>query len=123
MSARIDLPLIPLGGWRTKAACTERVTEMLWDDRVEHESDKQRLERHRQAKEICLGCTVRTKCSDEADWSTDEGIRGGHKLPSLDSQRTPAESEMLRLLRKGWSLDQAAGLTAGLVPTPRENTA
>lgn len=110
MSAyRRDLPLIPVGGWRTKAACTDRVGEMLWDDRLDHETDKQRDARHVKAKTVCrTECPVRVKCAEEADWRIDEGIRGGHKLPTLWGQRTPADDELSRLLRKGVPLDQAA---------------
>lgn len=112
MSAyRRNLPLIPVGGWRTKAACTARVQEMLWDDRVDGESDEQREERHTKGKDVCRNeCPVREKCAAEADWRTDEGIRGGHKLPTLGIQHTAEEAELASLLRRGIPLDQAAGL-------------
>jgi hypothetical protein len=110
MSAyRVDLPFIPLGGWRTQAACTRRVNEMLWDDHVEGETPKQREARHTEAKSICNTlCPVRAQCSAEVNWKVDEGIRGGHKLPTLNTHRTWAEDQMLRLLRKGCTLDEAA---------------
>lgn len=107
-----DLPLIPRDSWRDRAACTPRFAERLWDDRLDGETDAQRLERHRQAKLVCnTECPVREECANDTDWETDEGIRGGHKLPSLDSQRSASEAEMLRLLRKGYTLDQAARRT------------
>lgn len=111
MSAyRRDLPLIRVGGWRARAACTERVMERLWDDRIDGESDKQRAARHERGKAVCNNeCPVRAKCSAEADWRIDEGIRGGHLLPTLGSTLSPGEEETLRLLRAGWPLDAAAG--------------
>lgn len=106
---RQDLPFIPRDDWRARAACTKRVNDMLWDDKVEYESEKHRRRRHDEAKEICwTQCPVRQECADDVDWRHDEGIRGGHRLPSLDAQRTREDTEMLRLLRKGWSLDAAA---------------
>lgn len=110
MSAyRRDLPLIPLGGWRAQAACPERMSEMLWDDQVEGESEAQRRERHRQAKAICNNvCPVREQCSEAVDWRIDDGVRGGHVLPPLWSTHSMREAEMARLLRKGLPLDLAA---------------
>lgn len=109
MSAyRRRLPLIPLGGWRAKAACTARVKEMLWDDRVDGETDGQRDARHAQAQAVCNhDCPVRARCSDEVNWRIDEGVRGGHLLPALNGQHTEEEEFLLSLLQKGWPLDQA----------------
>ena len=110
MSAhKADLPPIPVGGWRLQAVCTTHVNEMLWDERVDGETDDERVERHAVAKSICyLRCPVREQCGNSVDVKYDEGIRGGHRLPPLHGQLTPAEVEMSRLLRKGWPLDQAA---------------
>lgn len=106
---RKDLPLIGVGGWRTQAACTERVREMLWDDRLEGESDDHRDERHGKAMAVCNRvCTVREQCGDGVDPKIDEGVRGGHRLPTLHAIHTAAESELLRLLGRGFPLDQAA---------------
>ena len=112
MSARrIERSFIPLGGWRMKAACTARVKELLWDDKVDGETKEQRRKRHEEAKVVCnTQCPVRSQCSDEVDWKTDEGIRGGHKIPSLEDHRTRVEAETLRLLRKGYTLDSASVL-------------
>lgn len=114
MSAyRRDLPLIRIGGWRTKAACADRVSELLWDDRVEGETDEQREARHSKGKAVCnRQCTVRAQCSEEVDWRIDEGIRGGHKLPTHGVQHTAEEAELAKLLRSGWPLDQAARAVA-----------
>lgn len=110
MSAhKADLPPIPMGGWRLQSACTARVNEMLWDERVDGETDEQRAERHTVARSICdLRCPVREQCGNAVDLKYDEGIRGGHRLPPLHAQLTPSETELTRLLRKGWPLDQAA---------------
>lgn len=109
MSAhRVDLPLIPLEGWRAKAACPPRMKEMLWDDRVDDETDAQRDVRHGKAMDVCnRECLVREECGDKVDVKHDDGVRGGHLLPSLWAQHTPEESKLLELLRKGWTLDQA----------------
>ena len=56
---------------------------------------------------------MRPECSDEADWMTDEGIRGGHKLPSLHPVRSRNDQEMLRLLKEGLTLDDAAKIVSG----------
>lgn len=106
---RILLPLIPAGGWRTQATCAQRDVR-LWDDRLDNETDQDRDERHERAKLICrTECPVRAECSDDADWRTDEGIRGGHKLPTLlGYPRSKDDEELFQLLRKGLSLDQAA---------------
>jgi len=113
---RVQLPLIRVGGWRSRAACTERVAERLWDDRLDDpETDKQRDQRHTQAKAVCnLQCPVRQQCSDEVNVKVDEGIRGGHLLPPLHGQHTPEEAKLHELLRKGWPLDQAAPAVARL---------
>lgn len=110
---RSELPVIPLDDWRTEAVCAQRMGEMLWDDRIPgEESERARAARHREAKAICkTRCPVRAKCAADADWRADEGtIRGGHKLPSLDSHRPKSEEELLHLLRKGYPLDDAARL-------------
>lgn len=107
--SRIDLPLIPLDSWRARAVCTERLKEQLWDDRVEGETDAQRDARHGRGMAVCnVSCPVREECGDSVDVKYDEGVRGGHLLPSLHAQHTPEESELLRLLQKGWPLDDAA---------------
>ena len=113
MSAyRRNLPLIPVGGWRARAACAERVQEVLWDDRVDGETDEQRDARHAKGKAVCrTECPVRARCAAEADWKIDEGIRGGHKLPTLGIQHTGEEEELLRLLQRGLPLDEAARLS------------
>ncbi len=113
MSAyRRNLPLIPVGGWRARAACAPRVQEMLWDDRVDGETDAQRDRRLERGKAVCrTQCPVRAQCSAEADWRIDEGIRGGHKLPTLGIQHSGEDEELLRLLQKGLPLDEAARIS------------
>lgn len=108
MSAyRADLPFIPLESWRGRAACLGR-KDLLWDDRVEGETDPQRDARHVKAEAVChLSCPVREECGDSVDPKYDDGVRGGHLLPTLHALHTDEEAELVRLLRKGWPLDQA----------------
>jgi len=107
MSAyRLEMPTIPLEDWRARAACGPE--EPLWDDRVEGETETQRDVRHGRALAVCNNaCPVREMCGDAVDPRFDEGVRGGHILPTLWAQHTEQEAELVRLLRKGWTLDQA----------------
>lgn len=100
--------MIPRDGWRRRAACLG-TSEPLWDDRLDPETDHHREYRHNRAKAICRGeCPVRAECSADADWQTDEGVRGGYVLPPLDRQRNLPEDKLLRLLQEGLPLDEAA---------------
>lgn len=121
----IDLPFIPQDDWRLRAECgkPDLAALQLWDDRLddfdaEREREKDRRARHEEAKDICRHrCPVRQECSDGVNWRFDEGIRGGHKIPSLDRHRTAEDNIVLRRLRKGWSLDRAA---SGRAPSYEE---
>ena len=110
-SVRQDLPIIPLDSWRAQAACASRVSEKLWDDYLEGETQEQTKTRHQKAKAICRNeCPVRGKCSNDVDWRIDEGVRGGHVLPALHTNRSRHEEAMFQLLKKGYALDDAARL-------------
>lgn len=106
---RSRLPQIRLDGWRAQAACSTRAAEGLWDDLLEHESEVRRRSRHGEAMTICrTACPVREQCAADVDWRYDDGIRGGHKLPSLGHTRSDEDSLLLDLLKTGLPLDDAA---------------
>lgn len=120
----VRFPFIPRDGWREKAACARSADLTLWDgQRDVGESERARESRQAQAKTTCRAqCPVREACAADVDWRFDEGVRGGHVLPPLNtSSRGNAsrrDAELARLLRAGVPLDEAAKVADRLPRRP-----
>lgn len=86
--------LIPLGGWRERAACLThpRLKPSAWDDELVgvRETAAKRAERHGAAKAACLGCPVIGPCLTDLDLDYDRGIRGGHDVRDIAEARDAA---------------------------------
>lgn len=134
MASPTRFPLMPVGGWRDHGACSRHTDLNLWDATVgegqELPADRER--RHGQAKAICQSvCPVRAQCADDVDWRLDEGVRGGHVLPTLTASKggnaSARDLELLDLLRRGVPLDEAApradDLHSRVGRPPKEKTA
>lgn len=69
------------------AACAG-ITAPLWDATVDGESDAERVRRQAAGLRFCGRCPVRSECLASVDLRHDDGIRGGHVLPTIhDSDR------------------------------------
>lgn len=106
---------IEVGGWRDYGACSRHDDLTLWDAAVgeEKEPSAERERRHAAAKAICWNsCPVRAECAAAVDWHLDEGVRGGHVLPTLTARvngnASARDLELLDLLQRGIPLDFAA---------------
>lgn len=102
---------LPIGGYRDAAACARHHDVTLWDATVGEgrETESHRDARHAKARAICWGCPVRAKCADDVDVDLDDGVRGGHILPLITTgSRSARDIELLRLLKAGVPLDDAA---------------
>lgn len=111
---QFTFPPIPTDSWRADAACAGHKDLTLWDASIPlPEKDAARHIRQAKAAAICnTRCDVREQCAADADWRFDEGVRGGHVLPMLNARQganaSLRDQEMLRLLRAGVPLDEAA---------------
>lgn len=115
------LAAIPVGDWRDDGLCVTHPNPTLWDGSLDgaQETINARAARHAAAKRVCwrggpggAPCPVRARCAADVDASTDEGVRGGHVLPSIHVQHRNTEHAraLHLLLRAGAGLDQAAEL-------------
>lgn len=116
MGVPTRFPFLPIGGYRDFAACVRHHDLTLWDATAVDDGREQETARQirlTEAKRICwTRCPVRTECAADATLGLDEGVRGGHLMPSLNAvgggSISARDAELVRLLREGVPLDEAA---------------
>lgn len=134
MAGPTRFPFLPVGGWRDDGACSRHHDLTLWDASVAEDGQEpveSRARRHAEAKRICwTKCEVRAQCSGDVELGVDEGVRGGHVMPLLiavrNGQGSARDVELIRLMRAGVLLDEAAPIADRLATRggrpPKEKT-